>query len=106
MSLDAVIKKIDRHLKKDFVQPLIVDVQNPDDFQAIWQHYNVGSYVFLKAQDYCGKDSIPQFDKLYFDLAQNEGIVFVTGISIFLKLQGEQFLKESLMPLMVSSTMI
>ena len=46
MSLDAVIKKIDRHLKKDFVQPLIVDVQNPDDFQAIWQHYNVGSSYY------------------------------------------------------------
>lgn len=104
MSLDAVIKKIDRHLKKDFVQPLIVDVQNSDDFQAIWQHYNVGSYVFLKAQDYCGKDSIPQFDKLYSDLAQNEGIVFVTGISIFLKLQGEQFLKESLRTLLSLST--
>ena len=31
MTLDAVIKKIDRHIKKDFVQPLIVDVQNSDD---------------------------------------------------------------------------
>ena len=96
MALDAVIKKIDRHLKKDFVQPLIVDVQNSDDFNTIRQHYNVGANVFLPVSVYCGNDTDPQLDRLYDDLSQKDGIVFVTGLSVFLKLQGETKLKGSL----------
>ena len=104
MALDTVIKTIDRHLKKDYVQPLIVDVQNSEDLQAIRQHYNVGSTVFLTARSYCGKDSGPQLQDLYNDLAHRDGTVFVTGLSVFLKLQGEQALKESMKTILSLST--
>lgn len=104
MALDAVIKKIDRHLKKDFVQPLIVDVQNSEDFQVIRQHYNVGSNVFLSVGVYCGKDADPQLDRLYADLSHKEGIIFLTGLSVFLKLQGEQYLKDGIKTLLSLST--
>ena len=35
MTIQEVIKKIDRYLKKDNVEPLIVDVQNKVDLDAI-----------------------------------------------------------------------
>ena len=35
MTIQEVIKKIDRYLKKDNVEPLIVDVQNKADLEAI-----------------------------------------------------------------------
>lgn len=104
MVLDAVFKRIDRHLKREFAQPLIVDVQNALELQELKQHYNVGTNKFLSAQAYCKKDADPQLDRLYADLAQNEGVSFVTGLSILLKLQGEQKLKDSLRKLLALST--
>ena len=38
MTIQEVIKKIDRYLKKDNDEPLIVDVQNKADLDAIMLH--------------------------------------------------------------------
>ena len=39
MTTQEVIKKIDRYLKKDNVEPLIVDVQNKTDLNAIMRSF-------------------------------------------------------------------
>lgn len=49
MTIQEVIKKIDRYLKKDNVEPLIVDVQNKADLEAIMLHYQLPQNVFLCA---------------------------------------------------------
>ena len=41
MTIQEVIKKIDRYLKKDNVEPLIVDVQNKADLDAIMLYYKL-----------------------------------------------------------------
>ena len=47
MTTQEVIKKIDRYLKKDNVEPLIVDVQNKTDLNAIIIHYKLPQNIFL-----------------------------------------------------------
>lgn len=94
MNLAECKKKIDRFLSKDNVQPLIVDVQNQKDWSDLMVHYNVGTNNVIKASDYCKKDEFPQVDTLFHDLETKRGTTFVTGISSFLKLHGEQELRK------------
>ena len=61
MTIQEVIKKIDRYLKKDNVEPLIVDVQNHADLDDIMRHYKLPQNVFLCASDteFCKADEFP-----------------------------------------------
>lgn len=94
MNLEECIRKIDRYLSKDNVQPLIVDVQNQKDRSTILSHYNVGSAKLIKASDYCNFDELPRLDDLFHDLSAKDGVFFVTELTSFLKLRGEQELKK------------
>ena len=94
MDFEECRKKIDRYLSKDNVQTLIVDVQNHEDWNKIMTHYNVGSNKVIKASDYCKEDELPRIDALFNDLATKDGTFFVTGLTSFLKLFGEQNLKR------------
>ncbi len=47
MTIQEVIKKIDRYLKKDNVEPLIVDVQNKADLEAIMPTINCPKMSFF-----------------------------------------------------------
>ena len=90
MDIAECKKKIDRFLSKENVQPLIVDVQNHKDWSDLMLHYNVGTNTVIKASDYCKKDEFPQIDRLFHDLETKDGTLFVTGLTSFLKLRGEQ----------------
>lgn len=94
MDLAECKKKIDRFLSKDNVQPLIVDVQNHKDWSDLMVHYNVGNNTVIKTSDYCKKDEFPQIDRLFHDLETRDGTSFVTGLTSFLKLHGEQELRK------------
>lgn len=96
MDIDACIKKIDRYLLKDNVQPLVVDVQNRADLSELVTHYNVSGNVFAAASQYCNVDEYPQIDELGNDISSKTERLFVTGLSAFLKLQGEKMLRETL----------
>lgn len=96
MSIDNAIKRIDKYLSKENVQPLIVDAQNIEDLQAIKTHYNVGNSIFIATNKYCSKDEFPQMEELFNELLENAGNLFVTGLSVYLKLKGEQYLKDKL----------
>lgn len=94
MNLEECIKKIDKYLSKDNVQPLIVDVQNQKDRSALLTHYDVGSAKLVKASDYCNFDELPRLDDLFHDLSTRDGVFFVTELTSFLKLLGEKKLKN------------
>ena len=104
MDLAECKKKIDRFLSKDNVQPLIVDVQNQKDWSDLIMHYNVGINSVIKASDYCKKDEFPQVDTLFHDLETKQSTTFVTGISSFLKLHGEQELKKVIREILSMTT--
>lgn len=96
MNIDGCIKKIDKYLTKDNVQPCIVDVQTTADLSAVVTHYNVGTYKFIDVAEYCNDDEFPRIDALIDVLAHQECATFVTGMSSFLKLKGEQYLYNSI----------
>lgn len=96
MNIDGCIKKIDKYLTKDNVQPCIVDVQTTADLSAVVTHYNVGTYKFIDVAEYCNNDEFPRIDALIDVLAHQECATFVTGMSSFLKLKGEQYLRDTL----------
>ena len=104
MDLAECKKKIDRFLSKDNVQPLIVDVQNHKDWNDLMVHYNVGTNIVIKVSDYCKKDEFPQIDRLFHDLETMGGTSFVTGLTSFLKLRGEQELRKVISEILSMTT--
>lgn len=96
MNIEACVKKIDKYLKKENVQPYIVDVQTTEELSDIVEHYNVGENSFISLGDYCKNDEYPRIDSFLDDLSKRTGVTFVTELSTFLKLQGERVLKETL----------
>ncbi len=100
MEFEECKKKIDRYFSKDNVQPLILDVQNQKDWTDIIMYYNVGSNKVIKVSDYCKKDELPQIDALFNDLETKTGIYFVTGLTSFLRLFGEQKLRKVLVQIL------
>lgn len=103
MDINACIKKIDRYFTKDNAQPLIVDVQNRMDLSALVAHYNVSSNVFVAASQCCNADEYPRLEILLNDLAMKSERIFVTGVTAFLKLQGEQVLQDTLREILAMS---
>ena len=101
MLLDQHIKRIDRYLKKDEGAPLVVDVQNSDDQKAIVEHYKVrGDILLLAASKYCAPDEMPRREDLLNELRTNGGLMLVTGVTAFLRLEGEGELRGFLRDLL------
>lgn len=104
MDFEGCKKRIDRYLSKDNVQPLLVNVQNQLDWNMIITHYAVGSNKVIKAADYCKQDEFPQIDALFHDLETMSGVFFLTGLTSFLKLRGEQELRKVLKEILSMSS--
>ena len=96
MKIDACVKKIDKYLKKENVQPYIVDVQTAVELSSVVEYYNVGGNAFVSISDFCKDDEFPRIDNFLDDISKRTGVTFVTGLGTFLKLRGERVLKETL----------
>lgn len=105
MTIQEVIKKIDRYLKKDNVEPLIVDVQNKEDLDAIMLHYQLPQNIFLRASDaeFCKADEFPIIPNILERLANENSSFFVSEISSFFMLKGEKALVQELKELLSMS---
>lgn len=105
MAIQAVIKKIDRYLKKDNVEPLVVDVQNKADLEAILTYYRLPQNTFMCASDsaFCKPDEFPTIANLLERLAKENRNFFVREISSFYMLEGEQALLQELKELLSMS---
>ena len=100
MNLQSAIKKIDKSLDSSASTPIIVDVPSASVFNAIKTKYSIGSNVFVAASKFCGKDTIPAMDKLENDICKLKKRVFLTELSSFLKLLGEQEANKTLLSLL------
>lgn len=105
MTIQEVIKKIDRYLKKDNVEPLIVDVQNKADLDMIMIHYKLPQNVFLCASDteFCKSDEFPLISNILERIATENRSFFVSEISSFFMLKGEKVLVQELKELLSMS---
>lgn len=102
MTIDAVLKKIDRYLKKENMGPLVVDVQNRRDLDAIVTHYNLPQNNFVNASDplFCKDDEFPSIASLFDLLTKDNGIYFVREVSSFFRMKGEEALTQTLVELL------
>ena len=98
MKYEEVIRRIDRYKDSDKHQPIIVDLPNVQAYNQVVSHYDVGSgiNVFKDASSFCNGEGLPVMDKLQYNLSTIGGVVFLTGLSFYLKLQGEATLRSSL----------
>ena len=96
MKIEDCIQKIEKYLLSNNNQPRIVNIENIEDIFEIKDHFNVGNNVFLKASDYCKADEYPQLDRLFNDLMKLKGNVFITGLTTFFKLKGEEELNNQI----------
>lgn len=94
MRLSDAIAKIEKYLASSSGTPMIVDLQTTEDYDAIKTYFSVGENVFMAASQYCKDDECPRFDDLYHVLTTSTGKIFLTGLSSFLRLLGEQEMKQ------------
>lgn len=106
MTIDAVFKKIDRYLKKENIGPLVVDVHNSEDLDAVVTHYNLPQNEFICASDtrFCKADEFPDMASLMNFLGNGTGNYFVQEVSSFFRLKGETELKQLLIEFLSMSS--
>lgn len=99
MTLDEVYARIDKYLSNNSHQPILVDVADCTLLSKLIVHYNVGN-TFLHANTFAKFDGFPLMEQLKNEIQIKQGIVFLTEISTYLKLQGEEELKSQLRSLL------
>lgn len=99
MTLDEVYARIDKYLSNNSHQPILVDVADCTLLSKLIVHYNVGN-AFLHANTFAKFDGFPLMEQLKNEIQIKQGIVFLTEISTYLKLQGEEELKSQLRSLL------
>lgn len=96
MLCQDAITKIEKYLASDTGMPLIVNVQNRNDLAAIEFHFSVGTNRFVDASLFGNKDETPQYDRVFQEMHNANSPLFIRGLSVFMKLEGEQVLSFNL----------
>ena len=99
MTREEVCTKIDKYLSNDCHQPIMVDVAATTELCQLESHYNVG-HLFLKASEFVNDGGFLMMDQLKNEVQTQHGVVFLTEISTYLKLHGENELKSQLRALL------
>lgn len=86
MTREEVCTKIDKYLSNDCHQPIMVDVAATTELCQLESHYNVG-HLFLKASKFVNDGGFLMMDQLKNEVQTQHGVVFLTEISTYLKLQ-------------------
>lgn len=64
--------------------------------KAFLHHFNVGNNAILSAGEFCGKDGTMKFEELSNRIENNTENIFLVHISAYLKIYGENVLKNTL----------
>lgn len=108
MNYEECAKKIRRFLKKDDYQPLIVDVQNREDLSKLLAEFcpmTPEAPKSIPVSQYSDMDEFPRIENLLHDLQTKAYDCFVTGLSSYLRLMGEEKLTAQLNEILHMSTM-
>lgn len=103
MNLDDTKKRVQKYLNSNKRYPLIVDVQTREDLANIAECFKVGSNKFPAIEEFCNQDEAIKLDELYASVSSNSGNTFITGLSGFLMLFGENVAKQALKTLITTS---
>ncbi len=101
-NINKIIASVDKYIsdKNNFDTPIVVDFQNARDLSSFITHYKVGINRFVSASEFCFNDEFPRLEDLFNQLSNSYDIIFVTGLSAFLKLKGEKVLRNELRDLL------
>lgn len=97
-------QKIYHFLQKENYQPLIIDIPSSEILSQIINDYCVGEISKIAVTDYCAHDEFPRLEDILWDIQNKTGRYFVTGLTSFLKLQGEEYLRKKLIEVINMST--
>ena len=100
MELNEIKEKIRHYLDSSRQTPLVVDVADVSEMMSLEMEFGTGSNEFVDAYIYCAQDGLPQMDKLQDDLTYRTNNVFLTGLSTFLLLEGEDKLRKAIRSLL------
>lgn len=87
MNLDSCLKRITRYLSKYDNNPRIVNVNNIDDLRKIKDEYKITNNIFLSVKDYSKPDQNVDIERLFFDLMNKEGNIFLSEFTTYMKLR-------------------
>lgn len=96
MNLNDAKKRVQNYLKSTRTWPLIVDVQTKTDLAEIVDFFKIGDNKFPSIEEFCNNDGVLKIDEVYASVSNNVGNTFISGISGFLKLMGEDATKKAL----------
>ncbi len=96
MKLDDCIKKITRYLASENAQPFLVNIQNAYDLNKIITHFDVNGNEMINAAKFCKKDELPRMETLLAKISNKNERCFLTGLTSFLRFQGEEEVKKCL----------
>lgn len=95
MNLDSIKKRIGTYLISGKSWPVIVDFSSKKDLADFIDHFKVGDNKFLSAENFCREDGTFKKEEFINTINNNKGNTFIVGITAFLKLQGEEFTRNT-----------
>lgn len=103
MNLDDAKKRIQNYLNSTKKWALIVDVQTKTDLSEIVDFFKIGENKFPSMEELCSQDGIIKLDELYDIVSNNSGNTFISGITGFLMLLGEETIRKTLKNMITSN---
>lgn len=103
MNLDSIKKRIGTYLISSKSWPVIVDFSSKKDLANFIDHFKVGDNKFLSAETFCREDGTFKKEEFINTINNNKGNTFIVGITAFLKLQGEDFTRNTFKSILSSS---
>lgn len=104
MNLDSAKKRISAYLCSDKRWPVIVDFSARKNLSDFIEHFQVGENKILSAEHFCREDGDFKVEEFINAIGNNEGTIFVVGITAYLKLHGDSFAKNTLKSVLSKST--
>lgn len=103
MNLNEAKSRIQKYLNSIKTYPLIVDIQTKQELADIIDYFKIGDNQFLTVEKFCNQDGALKFDELYAAVSSNSGNTFISELTGFLKLLGENITKNALKTLVTSN---
>ena len=103
MTLEKITRRIETLLTSNKRWPIIVDFSNKKDLKNFQYHFSVKDNEILSAGEFCGIDSILKTEELYARIENNTGNTFLIHLSAYLKMAGEEVLKNTLKTILSKS---
>lgn len=94
MRVESCIEKIEKRNHRNTQRMLFVNVNNDSDLKSIKEHFEFGYRFINVAED--GKDEMPKLDEICSIIESPDEVVFIEGISSYLRLRGQKRMQTEL----------